>query len=82
MTSHKVYNSSVNIGRPSKRAKRLTLGQRLRNYRLQNDLTFEELSRLIQGISDSTLLRAENDCTLNDRNAYKIEAFLERARAA
>jgi ribosome-binding protein aMBF1 (putative translation factor) len=85
MTSHKLYDDSGNIvpkrngESPQEIAK---LAEQLREFRLNNDFTFRQLSGPTR-ISKSVLQRIEaGDQSLNARTIRKLKRFLEAARAA
>jgi transcriptional regulator with XRE-family HTH domain len=52
-----------------------TLGERLRNYRFENDLTQEKLAQLL-GVSIFIVSRAENGGEISDRTQFKIKKLI------
>ena len=51
------------------------LGDRLHQYRLENDLTQEKLAQLLR-LSRSTVHKVEHGVRANDRTAFKIEKLI------
>jgi transcriptional regulator with XRE-family HTH domain len=79
MTSDKLYAGSGNIIPKDELA---TLAGELREFRLDQDLTYLQLSALI-GISKSVLQRIEcGTLNQNARTVRKLKRFLEATRAA
>ena len=59
------------------------LGEKLKRFYLEQDVTLKVLASLIGGgIAVDTLRRAMNGARLSPRVGYKLERFLERVRAA
>lgn len=52
-----------------------TLGERLRNYRFENNLTQEKIAQLL-GVSIFTVSRAENGGEVSDRTQFKIKKLI------
>lgn len=82
MTSHKLYDVRSNITKEVA-ADFTKLAARLREFRLNRDLTYLQLSALI-GISKSVLQRIETGTAsrLHARTVRKLKRFLEASRAA
>jgi DNA-binding XRE family transcriptional regulator len=52
------------------------VGAKLKQYRVEHDLTFEEISKLVE-VTPSTIYRIENGLVdPNDRTLYKLKKAL------
>lgn len=55
---------------------------KLRKFRLDNDLTFPELARMLKmSISQVNVLCKDNDSIPHERTLHKIEEFLKKFKA-
>ena len=87
LMSDKLYDATGNITRestlrPEDLADLVRLAPRLREFRLNSDLTFRKLA-VLTDLSKSVLQRIEaGDTRLQARTVRKLKRFLEGARAA